>query len=185
MSAVLLSFMCPLTLMVSDPSALNQTCPQGLGWRLVFPDKKPEKHQFPKNFRSKYLGENEDFQEWLHLSHAWLTKWAYKPPRESSTSWESQRNSVLTWGSLVVAKWETISTGVAGLMETRWTSVHADPKVGHRFDIIWWYVIIFLSPQFFSDPTHPTSCPLSLSLSLPKVKIKWKSKQTIKIRQKT
>ena len=40
---------------------MNQESPQGLEEQLAFPDKKPETHQFPKNFRGKYLRKKMGF----------------------------------------------------------------------------------------------------------------------------
>lgn len=49
--SVFLPYMCPLAFIASDPVGTESESFQSLEWQLVFPDKKPEKLQFPKNFR--------------------------------------------------------------------------------------------------------------------------------------
>lgn len=91
-----------------------------LHWIGTFPRvwsdrwEKPEKHQFPENFRGKYLRSNKfSGNDRVCPKHGWQR--TLQTTRESSPPWESREHegrmvpaaSALHWGPLVLAKWET------------------------------------------------------------------------------
>lgn len=91
--------------------------------------KKPEKHQYFKNFRGLYWRKNGISQkDYICPVHDWQIETKHLQENheyyDRGENTQAQSYSTLSWVPLVLAKWEQNDLHRLCLADTHWTSVH-------------------------------------------------------------